>query len=191
MSASFTMAFVPVLFNAETGGNSQDDLAMLAVKLFGVVVIGFWDWMCLRMIWILIGDAFRERRRGPSALRFETFPFFLGEAVRGRLTSPRLDGRDSVGLTLRCLEERLVHHGGLHGEDSVQVFQVYEARQTMGVRQATAPEVDVFITLPAGDLETHLAPPPPKPRYWELTVDTGEGDPLTFLVPVYARSSAR
>ena len=68
--------------------------------------------------------------------------------------------------------------------DTVQGFQLYEARQTFDGRFG-GEDVPLTVALPEGAPTTHLLEQPP--RYWELEVKGSGPDTICFTVPVYSR----
>jgi hypothetical protein len=127
-------------------------------------------------------------RFGRGRLRFEGFPFFVGEDVRAHLTARVFAGQRGVSATLRYIDERMVETRSSNGEssDSVQGFVLYETRQEFDGPFPGA-DVPLAFALPRGLPGTQLLRQPP--RYWELEVN-GQGDGVKFLVPVYAWEEA-
>jgi hypothetical protein len=129
-------------------------------------------------------SAVRDRRRcGRPYLAFDPFPFFLGETLAARLTAKVFAGQDGVVAVLRCIDERMTRSRS-GTTDSVQAYQVYEARQPFPGRFGGE---DVLLTfaLPT-EPPTELLRQPP--RYWELEVrGRNKGVTVVFTVPVYSR----
>jgi hypothetical protein len=121
------------------------------------------------------------RRRGAARLRFDRFPFFLGEPFEAvlRLGPEAVDG--AVEVSLSCHETRLLEDGA---GPSWREVEVYRATQVV----LTAPETEIAFELPAPgrDLGTSLGTR--EARRWELSLRGRAGARVegTFPVPVYA-----
>jgi hypothetical protein len=128
-------------------------------------------------------------RFGASRVRFDRFPFFLGETADlcVRL-APALAAAPGLTLRLRCVEER--REGRPY---RTVAYEVYGDTRTVEPSTLDGPgaELAASFPLPTGDLGTRLAADPA--RYWELAARAGDapwaGFEATFLVPVYARPS--
>jgi hypothetical protein len=123
------------------------------------------------------------RRDGAARLRFDRFPFFLGEPFEVVLALGRRASRaGAVEVTLACLEQRLDDLAG--DEAAWREVEVYRAAQVI----LAAPETAVTFELPAADrgLGTELGTP--ESRRWELRARGRAGAPVdaVFPVPVYA-----
>jgi hypothetical protein len=134
--------------------------------------------LLLRGAWL----ARRWRRAGAARLRFDRFPFFLGEPFEAVIeASPPSSVRGVVEVTLACLEHRLQEIGG--GPDWREV-EVYRASQVI----LASPETAVTFELPAPSrgLGTELGVP--DARRWELRLQGRAGAQVeaAFPVPVYA-----
>jgi len=145
----------------------------------------------------------RLRRYGDVRLRFERFPFYLGDSLAATLLVPRLPADvKAITLTLRHVEERIARvdqrragHGG--GRPRVLRDQIYA-----GVREIDVPlrdawggvEVPASVPLPtSADFSTRLFDDPP--RYWEMEAKAAAAAAgvdlyALFLLPVYARPEA-
>jgi hypothetical protein len=134
--------------------------------------------LLLRGSWLLRG----WRQGGSARLRFDRFPFFLGEPFEVVLQlGPQACREGAVEVTLACLEQRLV--SGVGGEAWREV-EVYRAAQVI----LAAPETEVTFELPAPErgLGTELRMP--EWRRWELRARGRAGARVeaAFPVPVYA-----
>jgi hypothetical protein len=152
-------------------------------RLFALMVLipDFFMYLVGRGLVVMLRD---HLRYGRARLHFDAFPFFLGGELGGRLTAKIFAGQEGVTATLRCIDERMVATRQSGGSvDSVEPFQLYEARQTFPGRFGGR-AVPFALPLPERP-STHLLRQPP--CYWELEVKgEGAGDAVRFLVPVYA-----
>jgi hypothetical protein len=132
-----------------------------------VLVRGAW----LRRSW---------RRRGAARLRFDRFPFFLGEPFEAALVLDAVaEGRGAVEVTLACLERRRED-----GETEWPEVEVYRSSQVI----LPARETEVTFELPGPERELGTALRSPEGRRWELRVKGrgGARAQAVFPVPVYA-----
>lgn len=128
---------------------------------------------------------------GTSYLRFDRFPFCLGEPLNVWFRSERgLSPCRSLEITLRCVEER--REKGMIGKEPTVVvcYQIYADTMTLdGSRehQTGRAEYPICFMLPSdSQYATSLSGRPS--RYWELEVkaDTrGTNFASTFLLPIY------
>lgn len=167
-----------------------EELPLVGLLLFAIVT-GVFDLIALGIFFYGLYLIVRRIRHGPATLRFEHFPFFLGEwlDVRLRLGAARVR-RPPLRAALRCIQES--YERPAPDDDTTTVcYQLYCDSQELPA--AVAPgeggrTIPIRFQLPDGDLSTQLAERPP--RYWELELegeDPGLGYGATFLVPVYAR----
>ena len=134
--------------------------------------------LLLRGAWLRRG----WRRGGAARLRFDRFPFFLGEPFEGVLElGPRAGQEGTVEVTLACLEMRLQDVAGAVTRREVEV---YRATQVILV----APETALTFELPAPErgLGTELRTA--EARRWELRTFGRAGAKVlaAFPVPIYA-----
>lgn len=136
----------------------------------------------------------RLMRHGNSFLRYDSFPYLLGGALRARLRAPRhVTDLDALALTLRCVQEQYVTTGG--GEDRTSRVVCYELYKDAvaftrdHLAHFSGAEIPIEFSLPADQPPTSLAATPP--RYWEIEV-RGSSRKISymayFLVPVYGTS---
>jgi len=120
------------------------------------------------------------RRQGGPRLRFDRFPFFLGEPFEAVLAlDPVAEGRGAVEVTLACLERR--REDGQAASTEVEVY-----RSTQVILPAAESEITFELPAPERGLGTALRSP--EGRRWELRVQ-GRGGArarAVFPVPVYA-----
>lgn len=125
----------------------------------------------------------REWRRGGAArLRFDRFPFFLGEPFEAAVEVGReACRRGVVEVTLACLEQRPPE--GDAGEPWQEV-EVYRASQVILAARHTP--VTFELPAPAREIGTELRTP--DGRRWELRLQGRAGARVraAFPVPVYA-----
>ena len=147
-----------------------------------LLIPNFFIYLLIKGVFLTVRD---RRRHGRAYLAFDPFPFFLGETLAARVTAKALAGQEDVVATLRCVDERMVtrRYRGRH-MDSVQPYQVYEARQTLP-GPFGGEDVPLTFALPAQPPTELLRQPP---RYWELEIrGSRKDDTVVFTVPVYAR----
>jgi hypothetical protein len=121
------------------------------------------------------------RRRGAARLRFERFPFFLGEPFEADLLLGAQPGGGVVEVTLACLERRLVDSPHGVARRDVEVF-----RSTQVI--LAAPRTAIAFELPAPEREIGTALGIEDARRWELWLRGRSGARVeaAFPVPVYA-----
>jgi hypothetical protein len=119
------------------------------------------------------------RRLGSARLRFDRFPFFLGEPFEAVLAIQPVTGEaGAVEVTLACLERR-------HGEGGTppREVEVYRATQVIlpGAETAFAFE------LPGAARQLGTSFQSPEARRWELHISGRGGARVreSFPVPVY------
>ena len=120
------------------------------------------------------------RRRGAARLRFDRFPFFLGEPFEAALVLDVVaEERGAVEVTLACLERRRED-----GEAAWPEVEVYRSTQVI----LPASETEITFELPGPDRELGTALRSPEGRRWELRVHGRGGARVqaVFPVPVYA-----
>ena len=158
--------------------------------LFVQIMISIFDLLFLLVIWNALKHLLHALKYGGSYLRFESFPFRLGEELRVRFGPNRFD---QVRFTLRCVEEQW-EIGGTDRDRSKKLVsdQVYSDELVVDT-SATTPELDVRFQLPDDPkLATHLAGAPV--RYWQLRAQAdapGLDLDVALLVPVYACNESR
>ncbi|MEX0886199.1 MAG: hypothetical protein WD009_07140 [Phycisphaeraceae bacterium] len=136
-------------------------------------------------------DLLTRFRHGPIRLVYERFPFYLGEAVRGRLEG--LPELRAVTLRLRYIkEDEGSEDEGRSPSCEQRWAQAYELRE-FSPGDLPGSSIAIDLPLPASDsLSTQLATP--SPRYWELVVEGRRPFArfrTTLLLPVYAPPSPR
>lgn len=128
---------------------------------------------------------------GSPHFRFERFPFFLGEAVEGRLQLDAPIEARSLRLTLRCQQEFSKSGGTMNDHHTVVGARTLhaEVRDVVWDPQAETVDLPLSFSLPEDPkLETELSAG--LPRYWELVVEAETPGPdlrVVLLVPVYRR----
>jgi hypothetical protein len=130
-------------------------------------------------------------RYGGAFVRFDRFPFFLGETLSVHLGSDRPVGKYSrLVVTLRCVEVRTVVSRSGNAEVHKQVcYEHHAATRELPPGELTpGTEIEATFELPRGDYATQLGGQ--EPRYWTVEVKaatTGVDFKADFLVPVYAK----
>ena len=160
--------------------------APLGIRLMAVVpCVGLLGYQALRISPLIA----QRMTYGRTYLRFDRFPFFLGESLDARLGGGKGTVLfQSLTFTLRCVQERYERHD----QKSVMAcYEMYADRFEVpgsGVFGTGAPDCPVSFVLPAqADMATQLAERPP--RYWEIEAHaqtSGRDFHATYLVPVYA-----
>ena len=121
----------------------------------------------------------RYLKYGSSLLRFNGFPFFLGERLDVQFVPPdRLQDFRALDMTLRCVEERFETHGD---DNVIRCYEVYAETRRCDVDA-------IAFDLPDDAPSTALAERPPV--YWEIDIKAdvpGIDYETSFLVPVYAK----
>ena len=113
-------------------------------------------------------------------IRFERFPFFLGETADLRVgLEGRHDPAEKVAVTLRFVREKWEHRGGK--TRTPVCYQHWADTREVSLQDG---EVRVSFELPEGDEVTRLADH--AASYWELEVARATRR-CRFLVPVYRR----
>lgn len=163
------------------------------VPWFAMGVIGLFD-VIAGLIW---GSAvyllIRQLKFGRSRVRFDRFPFFLGEPMTVHLCpGGHFFGATDATASLRCIEEAYEQRGtGNNRGTTVVCYQLYHDEQPLtGLvdYRPGQPDPPITFPLPSGDLSTVLSERPP--RYWELTIHVdmpGVDYDVTFLLPIYTR----
>ncbi len=152
--------------------------------------MGFLDLFLLLGVYFVCRATLRLVRFGRSRLRFDRFPFRLGQRMNVTWLRPRGMKRcGTMHCTLRCIEE-VFESAGEEGGQTVQAYAIYRDEKTIEPpmdRNTTFAEVALAFDLPKGEFETRLRNHPP--RYWELEIrvaSVGVDYEARFLAPVYA-----
>ncbi len=126
---------------------------------------------------------------GRSTVRFERFPFKLGEEMQLAFERPKQLSSDAeLQCQLRCVED-VFEDAGDDGK-RVASYAIYCDNKTiqdadsdgLGGRALTT----LRFQLPTGDYESTLRESPP--RYWELEITATQSGPdykAVFLLPIY------
>ena len=187
--AGFAMAIFMVPFNWIFVLRERHPFGMAIVGPFDVIIAGILGYG----VYLIA----RRLKYGTTYLRFERFPFVLGDAIDVRFgTSKGIGAFDRLSFTLRCIQERYETRGsGENRSQQVVCYQRYTDSLVMdeaGLFQGGDAECPLAFPLPDdAELTTALAERPP--RYWELEIraDTpGVDFRATYLVPVYAPPGA-
>lgn len=161
---------------------NEDPVLYLFLAVFTLVPVGCVGYMVYALL--------RRAKFGRSYLRFERFPYFLGEEVSVAWKPGKPIGAfRSMRFTLRCIEEQ--QKTDSEGETTTQFAELFA--QTIDVAQpgekTDAAEVPLTFTVPQPPRPLGTQFSAKTPRYWELEVkaDTpGIKYMANFLVPVYA-----
>jgi len=157
-------------------------LAAIRPDLASPVVVAIADLvpaaLLLRGAWLRRG----WRRGGGARLRFDRFPFFLGEPFEVVLEfEPTACQEGAVEVTLACLEQRLQDVAGSMAWREVEVY-----RATQVILAAAETAVTFELPAPERGLGTELRAA--EARRWELRAVGRAGAKVlaAFPVPVYA-----
>jgi hypothetical protein len=131
-------------------------------------------------------------RYGRGRFLFDSFPYFVGEPLTGRLRiRAPAGGFDRLTLRLRCIQER-AEQGSKKGSNTINVYELWAEKREYE-RNTLPPGRDLDLPVrftPYHDprLATQLSALPP--QYWVLEVH-GDAPGLdynaAFLMPVYTR----
>jgi hypothetical protein len=155
----------------------------------GYFILGVFDLILIALLVVWFYGLLRVARYGASWIRFERFPFFLGETLDVRVGCRRgFAGLDKLTVTVRFVETRA--ESSDNKANLVGIQKWVEHRDIDPRQLADANEVPISVTLPPGgnDRSTWLSENPP--RYWELEMKgeaPGVDFEARFLLPVYAR----
>ena len=178
-------AFMVVFLGPFNWWAFMSDESTLMVQL----VVGVFDVILV----FVVGQAFYRLiqffKYGRSELRFERFPFFLGEKLEAVFSPNRFD---RLKLVLRFVEERIeTRRVGNKRRQRLVAYEHYSEELEPNVA-AGMREVPFSFELPAlEEWTTELSGKPV--RYWELVVEAeapGVDFRTTFPLPVYARPAA-
>jgi len=158
----------------------------ISIGLFELILFGVW----LHWFYLL----FQYLKHGRSYLRFDQFPFFLGEKLKVYLESSRpIRGLKELELILRCVQEAYETRGS--GENrrmvvvSYQIFAEKKKFDDAQIYQQDVLRLPVEFQLPA-DKEYAGSLSARPPRFWEIEVKAqtpGIDYRANFFVPVYVK----
>jgi hypothetical protein len=153
----------------------------------GILIVGFFDLLPLAYLAYWLYGMGRAIKYGRAWVRYDRFPFYLGETLAVRLgCRGRLDRFAKITVTLRYVVPKREKSGSSH---NLVCYQHWAETVVVDPRALTdASVLPIEIALPTGDYGTWLSGD--RPRYWEIEAK-GEGPGIDFLarflVPVYAR----
>ncbi len=163
-------------------------------RVFFGLVTGLFDVLVVALFGYGLYLLARRATFGSSFLRFQGFPFLMGQPMAANLRlGRRVPGDRPLVATLRCVEESWESRGSESA--STVCYQVYADSRAIAppfARTREGWEATLGFTLPELPIGTRLATRPP--RYWELEVRSegpGVDYAATFLVPVYEQPSTR
>jgi hypothetical protein len=183
VAAIFWNAFLIPFFWVGLNQRGVGRVFLGGAVLFALIGLIFWS------RWIqMLADFFRY---GNSTLLFDSFPYFLGSQLNGRLRAPRhFDVIDELTLTLRCVQEKYVTTGaGSSRSTQVVCYELYKDVATFSHSQlagAASSYLPISFRVPEDQPITHLSDTPP--TYWEIEARgkaRGADYEAYFLVPVY------
>lgn len=174
------IVFVPLNYAATKNGKSPV-FVLLIINAIWLFFLG-----------LAIYHVIHAMKYGTTAFHFDTFPYFVGGKVTGKLIFPKPIGDyKTFKVTLQCVQEETVRVKTSKGYKSVvRCFQLYKEELKLNENgQVLDNEVPINLDLPKGDYENSMVNT--YYRYWELTVhaDTpGVDFNATYLLPVYHKS---
>lgn len=153
----------------------------------GFIIIGVFDLIFLGLAGAWLYGVLRAMKYGAAWIRYERFPFFLGETLDVRLgCRGSLARLDKITVTVRYVRTRK------NQESSGQLLAYQHWAETLTIDPRglqDARELPIALRLPTGDYGTWISEDPP--RYWEVETK-GEAPGIDFasrfLLPVYSRS---
>lgn len=153
------------------------------------IIAGLLDLLALATLLRLVTQLRRNARYAPSELRFDRFPFLVGQSLAAEFVLPSgLEGITRLRFELRGIEERPVRS---RGQDEARVVRALLHRDRYDLEAgvnlpASVARLPVWFELPTDLPGTQLSGVPV--RFYELGVE-GEADGVDFeacfLVPVY------
>ena len=162
------------------------------IGYFPMALMIIFDLAVLIIIWTYFKKLFRYLKYGMSSLRFNQFPYFLGNKLDLTfMINKPLKGADHLNITLRCIEEKYENRGSGDNRKSVVVcYHLYSESKDLkltGPETATSLQIPIQFDLPEDtNYRTRLKERPP--TYWEMEIKA-ETDGMdlnkTFLLPVY------
>jgi hypothetical protein len=159
----------------------------------GIAIVALFDILFLAVGVYALSDVVRTFIRslvsGAAYVRFDRFPFFLGETFDVHVGCSRpLDRFQKLTVTLRFIQVEVTKG---QSQNLSTGYQKWAKRLEVDPRALDeAGEHPLSIRLPTGDYGTWIADTPP--RYWEIEIEA-EGDTpwlrinAQFPVPVYSR----
>ena len=167
-------------------------LAESKIGYFPMALMIIFDLAVLIIIWTYLKKLLRYLKYGMSSLRFNQFPYFLGNKLDLTfMINKPLKGADTISVTLQCIEEKYETRGSGDNRKSVVVcYHLYSESKEIELpilETASSLQIPIQFDLPAEDIyRTRLKERPP--TYWEMEIKA-ETDGIdlakNFLVPVY------
>jgi len=157
---------------------------------FGLVT-GLFDLLVAYVVYRFVMSLLQLLRYGVGAVRYSSFPFFLGETLDvSFLPTSRMSDLRGLRATLRCVEERYEVFDPDDTESSTTIvpYELYSDTRTIS---GGGTDVNLSFPLPEDGSPTRLGERPPV--YWELEVEAeapGADYEAAFLLPVYSRRPA-
>ena len=162
------------------------------IGYFPKALMIIFDLAVLIIIGTYIKKLFRYLKYGMSSLRFNQFPYFLGNKLEltFMINNP-LKGAKLINATLQCIEEKYETRGSGDSKKSVVVcYHLYSESKEIElplIEDHSSFQIPIMFDLPEDEIyRTRLKERPP--TYWELELkaDTDGMDLVKkFLVPVY------
>ena len=162
----------------------------IAPSSMALCVLGILDLLLLVKIFRASYRIAQGVKYGTSHLKFERFPYSIGEALDVKFSTLRPIGEfRNAKLTCRCIEEETIEQNGKRIKSCVQIFAEeieIDEPGNMGTE-----ELPIFFSIPADQPGTSLVKPPL--RYWELEIKaqtTGVNFEALFPLPIYVKPTA-
>ena len=151
------------------------------------ILVGLVDALLLAALGYVGLRVVRKIRYGRSFIRYERFPFFLGEHLDVRVGAGRpLPPAAPITATLRFVEERLRVPGNTPGTTYYQLWAEQKTLDSSGYDPRQG--IRVEFSLPAGDYVDALSAL--YARFWQLQMHAdvpGADYDESFFLPVYRR----
>jgi len=162
------------------------------ISYFPKVLMIIFDLAVLIIIWTYFKKLFRYLKYGMSSLRFNQFPFFLGNNLDLTfIINKQISGTKHISATIQCIEEKYETRCSGDNKRSVVVcYHLYS--ESKGIEFPSnvdygSLQIPIQFDLPSEEIyRTRLKERPP--TYWELEIKA-ETDGIdlakNFLLPVY------
>ncbi len=167
-------------------------LGQSKIGYFPMALMIIFDLAVSIIILTYLKKLFRYLKYGMSTLRFNQFPYFLGNRLELTfIIKNRLKGAGHINATLSCIEEKYETRGSGDNKKSVVVcYHLYSETRDIDFfseEKHGSLQIPVQFDLPSEEIyRTKLKERPP--TYWELEIkaETDGQDLLkNFLIPVY------
>jgi len=162
------------------------------ISYFPKILMIIFDLAVLIIIWVYFKKLFRYLKYGMSYMRFNQFPYFLGNKLELTFNiNNKLKGAKHIDALLTCIEEKYETRGSGDNKKSVVVcYHLYSETKKFelsSTKDYGLLQIPIQFDLPSDEIyHTRLKERPP--TYWELEIKAKtDGIDLlkNFLVPIY------